>query len=397
MHLNVAMDDEVSFSSAQRTTLESLPPEILHNILLFLDIPDLLSVSRVSHVLRRLAVDPHLHHARLASASSALEVYLSQRPPISSLRPPTSSILLSRTHTVARAISRSLISIRLSRNLLSRPSAATLIDRHILPAECVGYFGPVAPGILQPKLELGRRVLRERLRGKLERRLSVEKLVDANILPGELYGINHEGRRRQQPQHLQPTDATRQGNHRIPPSSSQRTYPSNHGFHPSVVVSPGILGARRAVIKEGLKDGLRAWIERRAILVEKRARHEEDDLETLPPPYTSVSGDTVRHQQRASVKLLVRRFTRSITAAQQHQQYSINRKGEECTCERHAMMRRAKGRAGTRKWERPALPTSMNEQQQVNDYRIAHGCSQPTRAHVLGLRRFWESVIRSSA
>ena len=484
-------------------TLVFLPPEILHHILLYLDLPDLLSVSRVNHSLRHLAIDPHLHHRRLSTVPPYLAHYLPGRPAPHTLRPPQSSILLSRTHIVARAISRSLISIRLSRNLSSRPNPDFLVDRHILPADCVGYVGRVAPGLWVKREEIRKRKLRNILRGKLERRMSVESLVNANILPGELYGIDIL---RTKPQ---PSGKSIAMDHRPDNMSYGETSRLQHAFlndtkdierhrpnpYPHIAISPGLVEARRKVMKESLKDGLRAWIEKRALLIQRRAV-ETDGLEyeqIIPHRYTGANdqqrGDSgfhndSRHEQpqRVSVKVLVKRFTNSIIQHQNRQSLFNNIHNHhhkynpanptdtkhihgqiECSCDKHNTLRQRQNTPSVagkgvesqlsnptgRKWQRPPPPYSWGEdsyftsspsteisytqrrawERPTISHQTEHvavtatagnvngsgyngryrrdstftlgvsvgGCRGPTRGHVLGLRRFWEGVIRGGA
>ena len=377
-----AMEEKDDIAQKHETAnLSNIPPEIIHLILLYLDIPDLLSISRCTHRLRRLAVDPHLHHLRLVSASSTIDHYLPHRPSATSLRPPVSSILLSRTHIVARAISRSLISIRLARGLAARPPATDLVSRHILPAECIGYLGPVAPGILQRKLELGKTKLKDGLRGKLERRKSAKSLVEMNILPVECFRL---GKQRGATVAHPEESAGRSKKETL--GHVRSTDDGEYGY---LAIAPGLIETRRKVIKESLKDGLRAWVEKRAILVQRRARKEVvSDYDYYY--YSSKLADNYdddksqqQQQQRISVKLLARRFAKSVQ--QQTSSSSHNIGYGNCSCEKHAMQRRNRG---TRRWEPP---------QSLSTRQTSNGCAQPTRAHVLSLRRFWEGVIRGSA
>lgn len=117
-------------------SLLGLPDELLHQVLWYLDVPELLEVSRASHRLRALALDPHLHIRRLRCSSRSLTRLLPHRPPLASIQPPQSSIYLSRTHLAARRLHWSLVSIRLNRSLSRRPPVASLVSANILPREC---------------------------------------------------------------------------------------------------------------------------------------------------------------------------------------------------------------------------------------------------------------------
>lgn len=339
--------------------LLSLPTELLQEVLLYLDVPDLLSLTRVSHSLRSLLLSPPtpstLFHSRLLNASATLSHSLPDRPSLSSLSPPNATIYLTRTHLIARHISRSLISIRLSRSLNRRPTAWDLVSRCILPQECAhGLFASsVSPSLIQTRRSLTRSSLKDKLGRKLERRPSVDSLVSLNILPEE---------------------CSRGG------------------------VAPGLVDARRKVVKERLKDGLRAWVERRArIAANKRTR-----LDSLTIDEDSPERDA---QGRLSVKLLVRKFARwgqtdeRVFLVESGRVRSVSFvKGAtygsasgRCACDSHAKLARK------RRWERPRhmIPSSIP----INERRGGNqGCLvQPTRAHVLGLRRFWESVAKASA
>lgn len=345
------------------THMLCLPAELLQEILLYLDIPDLLSLTRVSHTLRSLLLSSPtpatLFHSRLLKASATLTHSLPTRPTISSLSPPNATIYLTRTHLIARHISRSLVSIRLSRSLNQRPTAYDLVSRCILPQECApGLFASsISPSLIQARRSLTRSSLKDKLGKKLERRPSVSSLVSLNILPEE---------------------CSRGG------------------------VAPGLVEARRRVLKERLKDGLRAWVEKRArIAAGKR---------TLVDETLAVDGDLPDRdaQGRLSVKLLVRKFARwgqaneriIVIGSDEHNRVSSvpyakggirNPTIGRCACDSHARFMKNK------KWERPRpmVPSSIPVNERKGSYHGA--CVQPTRAHVLGLRRFWESVAKASA
>ncbi|KAI9673025.1 MAG: hypothetical protein M1817_003189 [Caeruleum heppii] len=155
--------------------LPNLPDELLMHILTFLDVPELLSVSRTSHHLRRLALDPILHSHRRHLAFFTLRHRLHHRPSPSTLSPPNRNVLLSTNDLRARHLSRSIIAIRLKRHLSSRPSPAAILRRgDILPRECWSvekstgeaiYGGGVAPGIVEARRRVERERVRDFLRG----------------------------------------------------------------------------------------------------------------------------------------------------------------------------------------------------------------------------------------
>ena len=111
------------------------------------------------------------------------------------------------------------------------------------------------------------------------------------------------------------------------------------------VVSPALVGPKRGLEKERIKDRLRAWLSgRRKEELEKRERE----------------------QVERSVEGLVRRF-------------AGRTKGVEKVNEQ-----RFKGSKKESRWGREAVAGEKRK----------HG--EPTRAHVLGLRRFWEGISMAS-
>ncbi|KAG0651792.1 hypothetical protein D0Z07_1962 [Hyphodiscus hymeniophilus] len=144
-------------------TLSSLPNEIIIQILKHLDIADLLPLTRTSHHLRSLSLDPLLHSYRLHRASLALNHYMPMRPSLTSLM--HQRIYITRTTLAARHLGRNLIKIKLNRKLLGRPSAETLVEKGVLPSECYakGKGGYLAPSLVETK----RKVEKERVKDVL--------------------------------------------------------------------------------------------------------------------------------------------------------------------------------------------------------------------------------------
>ncbi len=97
-------------------------------------------------------------------------------------------------------------------------------------------------------------------------------------------------------------------------------------------MAPSIISAKRKVERERLKDGLRAWIARRAEVVQKKLALE---------------------REKPSVRSLVQRFGKRAGGGKDGKEVRWGKGGGE---------RRKKG--------------------------------EPTRAHVSGLRRFWEGIGR---
>ncbi|KAL7914298.1 hypothetical protein GGI35DRAFT_239085 [Trichoderma velutinum] len=152
--------------------LEALPSEVLAHIASFLDVDDLLRASRTCHRLRAISLDPVLHHYRLRNARSLLTLFLNSpfRPSLSDLM--SRSIFLTQNTLISRRLARSLISIRLSRRLASRLSASDLVQRCVLPQECVPGMFPVyvAPGLVAKR----KSIEKERIKDGLRRWISVK-------------------------------------------------------------------------------------------------------------------------------------------------------------------------------------------------------------------------------
>ncbi|EFZ02317.2 F-box-like domain protein [Metarhizium robertsii] len=146
--------------------LERLPNEVLLHILGFLDVSDLLATSRTSHLLRSLSLTPILHHYRLRRTRQVLPPLLSSptRPTVAELI--SRSIFLTHTSVVSRRLAWSLVSIRLSRRLAARPSAEALVQRCVLPKECVPGMSSVliAPALVAKRKAVEKEKVKDELR-----------------------------------------------------------------------------------------------------------------------------------------------------------------------------------------------------------------------------------------
>ncbi|MCJ1354181.1 MAG: hypothetical protein MMC33_004168 [Icmadophila ericetorum] len=162
----------------------------------------------------------------------------------------------------ARKIGRSLISIKLSRNLGRRPNVGSLVEHNILPEECVVLVA----------------------------------------------GKGRDGR--------------------------------GGGY-----VSPRLVGVKRRLERESVKDGLRGWLSGK-----RRQELERREMEEV----------------ERSVTTLVRRFAGKAK-------------------ERERERERARDKKERERWGRAAIAEEKRR------------TGAPTRAHVLGLRRFWESIGKASA
>ncbi|KEF51744.1 uncharacterized protein A1O9_12081 [Exophiala aquamarina CBS 119918] len=420
-------------ASPELTTLTTLPPEVLLNIFAYLEVPDLLQTSRTCHQLRTLACDPLLHLTRLHSASQTLSYLLARRASKSSISPPSSWICLSKTNVLSRQISKSLIRIRLSHNLEHRPSPAELVERAILLPVCgSSYSSPVSPALIQSHQAVQRRSLRDRLARKLQRRPSVASLVDLNIIPAECVRATTNSSR-STTSYSTAAKCTNCCTTSSSPSSPCTTLHSGsqpHHPHPqstSVIVSPAIVLTRRNVIRETLKDGLRAWVEGRGLQAQKRKADELDAAE------------------RANVKTLVRRFAARKLAADAELDWVRERRrrraaaaasgsgvGTSVSQKQCALPPESRQRCWGREAEMAKAKDRERRERLRHDHDHNHDhpgaggndggradaggggggggigegvdhpyccsvCPQPTRAHVLGLKRFWEGVIRAAA
>ncbi|KAK4147342.1 uncharacterized protein C8A04DRAFT_34070 [Dichotomopilus funicola] len=126
-------------------------------------------IEQTSHHLRRLSLNPYLHQSRLRRTRSLLPPLLTSpgRPSRADLI--QRSILLSRTSFVSRSLARNLAAIRLSRSLAQRPSVEDLVERCVLPAECLpspsGNGAAVAPALVARKRAVEKERVKDKLRG----------------------------------------------------------------------------------------------------------------------------------------------------------------------------------------------------------------------------------------
>ncbi|KAF1736046.1 hypothetical protein CRV24_004980 [Beauveria bassiana] len=147
-------------------SLKALPPEILLHILGYLDVCDLLPISRACHYLRSLCADPILHQYRLRRTRLTLPPLLAMHNRLSLADLITRSIFLTHTSVVSRRLARSLVSIRLSRRLAARPSPEALVERAVLPPECVPGMATVhvVPGLVAKRKAIEKERVKDGLR-----------------------------------------------------------------------------------------------------------------------------------------------------------------------------------------------------------------------------------------
>ncbi|KAI1366449.1 hypothetical protein F5Y08DRAFT_132722 [Xylaria arbuscula] len=138
-------------------SLDCLPNEILLQILGFLDI---------NHHFRTLSLAPILHTYRLQRARILLPPLLTSpsRPTLAELI--ARHIFLTHTTQISRRLARNLVAIRLSRRLPQRPSAETLVQRGVLPPECVPSWGcaQIAPALVAKRRAVEKEKLKDGLR-----------------------------------------------------------------------------------------------------------------------------------------------------------------------------------------------------------------------------------------
>ena len=225
---------------------------------------------------------------------------------------------------LSRSISKSLTRIRLAHSLEARPLAEALVARGILPVGCEG----VSPVLVRRRCAVERGRLRDGLGRKVKARPGLGVLVQRGFMPGE---------------------CVRGG----------------------AAVAPGLVGVRRRVMREALKDGLRAWVEGRGVGVDRRRKRENQWGE----------------EERVSVRALVRWYTvRSGIAGER-----------EGVCEDALEIEK---RMAQRRWRRElkGIGDSGGRRKGLDVQDMDTGeWARPARAHVLGLRRFWEGVIESGA
>ncbi|KAL5600881.1 uncharacterized protein BROUX77_005130 [Berkeleyomyces rouxiae] len=149
-----------------RLCIDNLPNEVLYRILEFLEVNDLLSASRISHLFRHLSRTPILTVYRLRAVRKNLPPLLSSpyRPTLRDLI--AKSIFMTNTSVVSRRLGRSLASIRLARQLASRPPPEVLVERSLMPRECVPGLTPVplSPSIVAKKRAIERELVKDVLR-----------------------------------------------------------------------------------------------------------------------------------------------------------------------------------------------------------------------------------------
>lgn len=121
---------------------------------------------QTSHLLRSLSLSPILHYYRLQRTREVLPPLLSSptRPTVEDLI--ARSILLTQTSVVSRRLAWSLVSIRLSRRLAARPSAEFLVQRCVLPKECVPGMASVhiAPALVAKRKAIEKEKVKDGLR-----------------------------------------------------------------------------------------------------------------------------------------------------------------------------------------------------------------------------------------
>lgn len=121
---------------------------------------------QANHLLRTLSLSPILHQYRLQRTRLVLPPLLSpvNRPSLSDLV--SRSIFLTSTSVVSRKLARSLVSIRLARRLAARPSPEALVQRCLLPPECVpGMTGVhVMPALVAKRKAIEKEKVKDGLR-----------------------------------------------------------------------------------------------------------------------------------------------------------------------------------------------------------------------------------------
>ncbi|KAG6010411.1 hypothetical protein E4U43_008584 [Claviceps pusilla] len=179
-HATASTDDQIGLRGVS-SSLDGLPNEILLHVLGFLDVSDVLATSRTNHLLRQVSLSPILHRYRLRRTREILPPLLwsPSRPSVADLT--ARSIFRTHTSVVSRRLAWSLVSIRLSRRLASRPPVEDLVVRSVLPRECVPGLTPVhvSPGLVAKRKAIEKEKVKDGLRrwigGKWKREVRVRE------------------------------------------------------------------------------------------------------------------------------------------------------------------------------------------------------------------------------
>ncbi|CUS13038.1 unnamed protein product [Tuber aestivum] len=159
----------------ERVSLDTLPDEIILAVCEFLDVPELGALGKTTHRLRALSTDPLLHKVRLHRAKVTLAASLQHRPSLPLLR--DAQIYLTRRQHTQRVLSRALLGIRLKHHFLTRPSLPALQERGV-----VYRCGGIAPALAGKARDLERERVKDRLRGWVVERLSLEEAVGCGLV-----------------------------------------------------------------------------------------------------------------------------------------------------------------------------------------------------------------------
>ncbi|EAQ85395.1 predicted protein [Chaetomium globosum CBS 148.51] len=125
------------------------------------------NVAGTSHHLRTLSLAPYTHQTRLRRARTLLPPLLTSptRPSRADLI--RRSIVLTHATFASRRLAHRLASIRLARSLAARPTPEVLVERCVLPAECLprgAAAAPVAPALVARKRAVERERVKDGLR-----------------------------------------------------------------------------------------------------------------------------------------------------------------------------------------------------------------------------------------
>ncbi|KAL2759275.1 hypothetical protein ACRALDRAFT_2093874, partial [Sodiomyces alcalophilus JCM 7366] len=120
--------------------------------------------AQTSHHLRLLSLAPILRIYRLRYTRAVLPPLLASRPTLSDLV--SRSIFLTQANIVSRRLGRFFVSKRLARSLAARPSPEALVERAVLPPECVRGMANVhvAPGLVARRRAIEKQKVKDRLR-----------------------------------------------------------------------------------------------------------------------------------------------------------------------------------------------------------------------------------------
>ncbi|ODQ56985.1 hypothetical protein WICANDRAFT_81221 [Wickerhamomyces anomalus NRRL Y-366-8] len=133
---------DINFTAPFR--LMNLPLEIIIKILIFLDIPDLVSLSRTCTLLKRLANDNFISSSRFLYTRDKIGISIQNRPTVDSLYsrhiiPIRSPSFNPNQLLIVSMLTKSIVKDNLKKNLQKRPSLKELKDKNIVKGQTTEF------------------------------------------------------------------------------------------------------------------------------------------------------------------------------------------------------------------------------------------------------------------